>query len=126
LKLKTPFKNSTPGKDWWQTLKQRQSDLIIRKPEKTGTLRCRMMNRQKVEEYFKDLEAILTERNLFDKPKLVWNMDETGKSFEHDPVKVIAVKGARNVPGRTRYEHTCDDSCLRKCCRRNDESSVSR
>ena len=54
-----------------------------------------MMNRQKVEEYFKDLEAILTERNL------VWNMDETGKSFEHDPVKVIAEKGARNVPGRT-------------------------
>jgi hypothetical protein len=68
--------------------------LFIRKPEKTGTLRCRMMNRQKVEEYFKDLEAILTERNLFDKPKLVWNMDETGKSFEHDPVKVIAEKGA--------------------------------
>jgi hypothetical protein len=45
LKLKTPFKNSTTGKDWWQKLKQRQSDLIIRKPEKTGTLRCRMMNR---------------------------------------------------------------------------------
>jgi hypothetical protein len=41
-----------------------------------------MMNRQKVEGYFKDLEAILTERNLLDKPKLVWNMDETGKSFE--------------------------------------------
>jgi hypothetical protein len=60
-----------------------------------------MMNHQKVEEYFKDLEAILTERNLLDKPKLVWNMDETGKSFEHDPVKVIAEKGARNVPGRT-------------------------
>jgi hypothetical protein len=39
-----------------------------------------MMNRQKVEEYFKDLEAILTERNLLDKPKLAWNMDETGKS----------------------------------------------
>jgi hypothetical protein len=28
-------------------------------------------------------------------------MDETGKSFEHDPVKVIAEKGARNVPRRT-------------------------
>ena len=28
-------------------------------------------------------------------------MDETGKSFEHDPVKVIAEKGARNVRGRT-------------------------
>jgi hypothetical protein len=39
LQLKTPFKNSTPGKDWWQKLKQRHSDLTIRKPEKTGTLR---------------------------------------------------------------------------------------
>ena len=99
LKLKTPFKNSTPGKDWWQKLKQRHSDLTIRKPEKTGTLRCRMMNHQKVEEYFKDFEAI--ERNLLNKPKLDWNMYETSKSFEHDPVKVIAEKGARKVPGRT-------------------------
>jgi hypothetical protein len=39
LKLKTPFKNSTPGKDWWQKLKQRHSDLTIRKPEKTGMSR---------------------------------------------------------------------------------------
>ena len=59
------------------------------------------MNRQKVGEYFKDLEAILTERNILYKPKLVWNIDETGKSFKHDPVKVIAEKGANNVPGRT-------------------------
>ena len=43
------------------------------------------MNRQKVGEYFKDLEAILTERNILYKPKLVWNIDETGKSFKHDP-----------------------------------------
>jgi hypothetical protein len=47
-----------------------------------------MMNRQRVEEYFKDFEAI--ERNLLNKPKLDWNMYETWKSFEHDPVKVIA------------------------------------
>ena len=60
-----------------------------------------MINRQKIEEHFKDLEAILTERNILDKPMLVWNMDETGKSFEHDPVKVIAEKGAINVRGRT-------------------------
>jgi hypothetical protein len=58
-----------------------------------------MMNRQKVEEYFKDFEAI--ERNLLNKRKLDWNMYETWKSFEHDPVKVIAEKGARKVPGRT-------------------------
>ncbi|VDI62467.1 Hypothetical predicted protein [Mytilus galloprovincialis] len=32
---------------------------------------------------------------------MIWNMDETGKSFEHDPVKVLAEKGTRNVPGRT-------------------------
>ncbi|VDI54723.1 Hypothetical predicted protein [Mytilus galloprovincialis] len=38
LKIKTPFKNSIPGKDWWQNLKERHTDLVIRKPEKTGSL----------------------------------------------------------------------------------------
>ncbi|VDH90293.1 Hypothetical predicted protein [Mytilus galloprovincialis] len=101
LKIKTPFKNSTPGKDWWQSLKERHPDLTIRKPEKTGALRCRMMNRQKVEAYFQDLGLILTQKNLLEKPKMIWNMDECGKSFEHNPVKVVAEKGAKNVPGRT-------------------------
>lgn len=62
LKIKTPFKNSTHGKDWWQKLKERHPDLTIRKPKKTGSLRCRMMNRQKVDEYFKDLTTIMTEK----------------------------------------------------------------
>jgi hypothetical protein len=31
----------------------------------------------------------------------IWNCDETGKQFEHEPVKVIAPKGARKVVGRT-------------------------
>ncbi|CAG2219868.1 unnamed protein product [Mytilus edulis] len=59
------------------------------------------MNRQKVEEYFQALEKILTEKDIAKKPKMIWNMDETGTSFDHDPVKVLAEKGTRNVPGRT-------------------------
>ncbi|VDI17643.1 Hypothetical predicted protein [Mytilus galloprovincialis] len=59
------------------------------------------MNKQKVEEYFQALEKVLTEKDISKKPKMIWNMDETGKSFEHDPVKVLAEKGTRNVPGRT-------------------------
>lgn len=38
---------------------------------------------------------------MTDRPKLIWNMDETGKLFEHDLVKVLAEKGAWNIPERT-------------------------
>ncbi|CAG2203648.1 unnamed protein product [Mytilus edulis] len=89
------------GKDWWQNFKERHTDLVIRKPDRTGSLRCRMMNRQKVEEYFHAFEKTLIEKDIAKKPTMIWNMDETGKSFEHDPVKVLAEKGTTNVPGRT-------------------------
>jgi hypothetical protein len=31
----------------------------------------------------------------------MWNCDETGKNFEHQPVKVIAANGEKSVVGRT-------------------------
>ncbi|VDH90095.1 Hypothetical predicted protein [Mytilus galloprovincialis] len=37
------------GKDWWPNLKERHNDLFFRNPEKTSSLGCRMMIRQKKE-----------------------------------------------------------------------------
>ena len=36
-----------------------------------------------------------------EKPDQIWNCDETGKNFEHQPVKIIATKGEKSVVGRT-------------------------
>ena len=37
---------------------------------------------------------------------MIWNCDETGKQFEHDPVKILAPKGARSLVERTTANRT--------------------
>ena len=80
---------------------KRHPDLSIRKPEKLTTARARMLNPVVVTNYFNDLDALLDKLDLKEKPDKIWNCDETGKLFEHQPVKVIAAKGEKSVVGRT-------------------------
>jgi len=35
--------------------------------------------------------------DLSDKPQYIWNCNESGKSFMHDPVRVITAKGASSL-----------------------------
>jgi hypothetical protein len=51
--------------------------------------------------YFNDLDPLLDKLDLKEKPDQIWNCDETGKIFEHQPVKVIAAKEEKSVVGRT-------------------------
>ncbi|KAL5015325.1 hypothetical protein ScPMuIL_009595 [Solemya velum] len=85
------FKNETPSKHLWYSMKSRHPELNLRKPEKLGNVRARMLNLVVVSNYFDALEGIVG----------IWNCDETGKQLEHTPVCVIARKGAKNVVGRT-------------------------
>ena len=40
LKLKTPFKNDIPGKDWFTGVKGRHPDFVIKKPQKLSVTRA--------------------------------------------------------------------------------------
>lgn len=95
------FRNGTPSKHWWYGLKRRHPEIGLRKPEKLGTVRARMLNSTVVERYLKDLGTIISEHNLINTPQKIWNCDETGKHLEHNPVSVIARRGTRSVVGRT-------------------------
>ncbi|XP_041370288.1 uncharacterized protein LOC121384088 [Gigantopelta aegis] len=100
LKIKTPFKNGCPGDDWWQGLKMRHPELVLRKPEKLTTFRARMLNRPVVQKYFDELNTVMNTLDITKKPHLIWNLDETGKQFEHTPVHICSAKGKRNVTSR--------------------------
>jgi hypothetical protein len=102
----TPFKNKAPGRGWWSGLKKRHPEMTIRKPEKLGNSRARMLNTTVVSKYMADLGKILTDLNLHDKPNCIWNCDETGKQFQHTPIKVISQKGAKNVVSRVSENRT--------------------
>lgn len=99
LNIKTSYPNFKAGKNWFEGLKKRHN-LVLKKPEPLGSTRARMMNRQVVGKYFDTLGNILSSLGLHDHPQYVWNCDETSKNFEHQPVRVIARRGA-NVVGKT-------------------------
>lgn len=44
--------------------------------------------------------------HITEKPHLIWNCDETGCSFEHEQIRVIAEKFDRNILARTSNNKT--------------------
>ena len=104
--MKIPLKNGKAGKDWFDGFRKRHPELTIRKPEKLTTTRARMVNPVILKNYFDDLNTLLGSLSLADQPVKIWNCDETGKQFEHDPVKKIAQRGSRSVLGRTTSNRT--------------------
>lgn len=78
----TPFKNVTPSKQWWEGLKKRHTELTIRRPEKLSSSRASMLNPVVVEKYMNGLGTLMDSLGLTNMPKIIWNCDETGRSFE--------------------------------------------
>ncbi|XP_060577256.1 uncharacterized protein LOC132734512 [Ruditapes philippinarum] len=93
MKIGGGFPNFKAGKGWWDGVRRRHPDLVIRKPERLSSTRARMMNREVIGKYFVDLGRIIHDLNLTDKPSQIWNCDEMAKNFEHEPVRVVAAKG---------------------------------
>ncbi|XP_021369223.1 uncharacterized protein LOC110460570 [Mizuhopecten yessoensis] len=106
LQVADAFRNGVPGKGWFRGLKKRHPELVIGKPEKLGNSRARMLNPGVVEKYFQDLGELITNMNLANKGHLIWNADETGKQFQHTPVKILSEKGTRNVVSRVSENRT--------------------
>ncbi|KAL5010141.1 hypothetical protein ScPMuIL_012446 [Solemya velum] len=100
LKIKTPFRNGVPGKDWLAGFLARHPDLTIRKPSALSTVRARMLNPTVTGKYFNELGNILEMLKLSNQPKKIWNIDETSVPLLHKPARVIASTGAKNVPCR--------------------------
>ena len=82
MKISSSYTAFKAGKDWWEGVRRRHPDLVIRKPEKLASTRARMMNREVINKYLNDLRTIVDGLNIHDKPHLTWNCDEMGKNFE--------------------------------------------
>ena len=65
-----------------------------------------MVNPVVLQRCFTDLNEILGELDISNKPSVIWNCDETRKPFEHDLVKILAPKDARSLVGRTTANRT--------------------
>lgn len=106
MDIETTYSNFHAGKDWWEGVKKRHPELVIRKPEKLSTVRARMLNLEVINKYFDELENVIHALNLAQQPSHIWNADETGFNFEHSPVSVVAEKGERSVTSKTSNRST--------------------
>lgn len=113
MKLKTPFRNGVPGRDWFDGFRKRNPDIVFRSPTPLNNVRARMLNPEVTKKYFAGLEKTLTELNLMDKPKQIWNIDETNVSLTHKPSRILAEVGQKNVPGRV---GNCRDGVTALAC----------
>ena len=95
MKIKTPFKNGIPGKDWVDGFLRRHPDLSLRSPSPLSTVRCRMLNKVVTQKYFDHLSQIIADNQLHDKPHAIWYMDETSVSLCHRQAGFMHRKGLR-------------------------------
>lgn len=81
---------------WLYTFLSRWPELKVKKPRSLEVARAKSATRNAIDNYFDELEHILTKYNLHDKPHRVYNIDEKGISTEHKPPKVIGGKFSKS------------------------------
>ncbi|XP_045469363.1 uncharacterized protein LOC123677011 [Harmonia axyridis] len=98
--LKHPFSPQIrlAGRKWMALFYKRHPEVARRKSQMLNPARARKLNRHIVQEYFKKLEEVLTDLNLFNQPQLIYNMDEKCCRLTlHHQQHVLSRKGAKRV-----------------------------
>ena len=90
------------GKDWVRGYFKRFGDLSVRTPQGTNISRAVGFNRPKVQQFFDLYKDVLQKHQYL--PSHIWNMDESGVSTVHEPGKIVATKGAKQVSKMTSGE----------------------
>lgn len=92
-KLKTPFKNGRPGEDWFLGFSKRHN-LSIKKPQSVEYARKKCLDPFIIRNYFDILKKQLDDLSLHDKPRQIWNLDETSFSLDPSKTKIVGKRGA--------------------------------
>ena len=102
--IRYPFNHETQmaGRDFVSCFLKRRKNLSLRKPESIALNRVFGLNKASVEKYFNNLQSVIEKYNF--QPHQIYNVDESGLSCVHKPVKVLALKGKRVVSTATSGE----------------------
>lgn len=66
------------------------TDLKLSKPRALDLSRVKSASQDKIDNYFVELERVVNEYGLRDKPHCIYNIDEKGVNFQHSPPKVVS------------------------------------
>ncbi|KAJ8982174.1 hypothetical protein NQ317_013959 [Molorchus minor] len=100
------------GKDWIYSFMRRYPQLSFRKPEATSLSRVTAFNRGEMDVFFNNLE-LLFEKYHFE-VHCIYNVDETGISTVHNPGRILARKGEKQVGAITSGERGQNTTIV--CC----------
>ena len=93
--------NEIAGYEWFRAFVNRHK-LSIRTPEPTNSARSTSFNRANVTCFFDNLEAVMKKFKF--SAANIYNVDESGLTTVHKPVKVVAAKGSKQVGQMTSGE----------------------
>lgn len=103
--------NDVASFEWYYGFMRRQKGLSLRKAQATSLSRATSFNRHNVGKFFDNLRSIHARYHF--EPFDLWNLDETGVTTVHNPSKVVAAKGCKQVSKTTSGER---GELVTACC----------
>ncbi|XP_028428578.1 uncharacterized protein LOC114552133 [Perca flavescens] len=103
------------GQTWWINFRERQKDrLTSRTPDFIDRGRASCAKRGPIEDYFRLLTTTLEEHVLREKPRQIYNCDETGFQLETNRRQVIVPRGTKHAYRQAQgtREHITVLACL--------------
>ncbi|XP_045169024.1 uncharacterized protein LOC123531825 [Mercenaria mercenaria] len=84
---------------WFSGFRKRWPELRVTKPRALTKCRAASTSQQAVNSYFTNLETVIMNNNLLNKPECIYNIDEKGIQTEHSPPYIVG--GKASVPAIT-------------------------
>jgi hypothetical protein len=81
--------------NWFYNFIKRWPELNVVRPSSLSEQRAKCASEESVTKYFNELERILRKYDLFDKPHLIYNIDEKGINTEYKPPSVVSGKDCK-------------------------------
>ena len=81
---------------WWQRFRERHEKITLRSAAPLCQVRAMAMDRDSIDRYFNILENTLCENGIMDKPKQIFNCDESGMPLSPKAPMTVSRKGDKN------------------------------